>query len=361
MGLTDTFAHPDPVIRQVLDIWLPRFVRGGVSIGDLADTVDRMSSWDDWGPEWSATARSFERDAEQFEQDGRVGAATAAWDRAFRCHHLSYFLSLDDEEAHEAGLRAMLAAYERARPNMQPAVEKVEIAGPDGLRMVGLLSLPEQRPAPVVIVLPGLDSTKETRHGSRATWTARGIAALSLDGPGQGEAGLWSTTRPDYEVAISAAIDWIEGRPDLDGSRVGLFGSSLGGYYAARAAALEPRVTAAVENCGPYDWGACWDGLPEVTRKAFTHHSGAADMAEAGRLAEAYTLDGVMGRMDRPLMVVHGGLDPLIPPEQGARIADESAGETVFNLVERGNHGVNDRSHRWLPDAVEWLSAHVTG
>ena len=37
---------------------------------------------------------------------------------------------------------------------------------------------------------------------------------------------------PDYEAPVAAVIDWIETRDDVDTGRVGLWGVSLGGYYA---------------------------------------------------------------------------------------------------------------------------------
>lgn len=147
----------------------------------------------------------------------------------------------------------MLSCHDRALPGLEPAVERFEVPERGEVaRIVGLLSVPKgvERP-PVVIILPGLDSTKETRHGGRGGWLRRGMAVLSMDGPGQGEASLWSKIRPDYELALGAMIDWIESRPDLDGGRVAVIGSSLGGYYAARSAAFEPRVRATVASCGP--------------------------------------------------------------------------------------------------------------
>lgn len=352
-------THPDPVIQEVIDTWLPRFLRGGIALGDISATIARMRSWDDWGREWMATAAVHEVLGEAAENAGRGAAATAHWEDAARCHHLAYFLSVRDRELHDAGLARMLACYDRALPGMRPGVEKVTIEGTGGLRMVALLSVPAPG-SPVLIVLPGLDSTKETRHFARGGWMRLGFAVLSLDGPGQGEASRWSTARPDYEVAVGAAIDWIESRPDLDAGRVGLFGSSLGGYYAPRAAALEPRVRATIANCGPFDWSECWDGLPLVTREAFAHYAGARDADHARRLAAGYTLDGVMGNLNRPLLVVHGSEDPLIPWEQGRRIADEAAGPAEFLLVEGGNHGVNNLSYRWIPYAQDWMVAQLS-
>jgi 2,6-dihydroxypseudooxynicotine hydrolase len=63
------------------------------------------------------------------------------------------------------------------------------------------------------------------------------MATLSLDGPGQGEAGYDLPLRPDYEVAAAAALDALAARDDLDLERVGAMGVSLGGYHAPRAAA----------------------------------------------------------------------------------------------------------------------------
>lgn len=351
-------THHDPVVQEVLDIWLPRFLNGGIAIGDIVATLRHVDTWDDWGPAWSTTASQHEQIARDAASQGHAHAESTAWEDAARCHHLAYFLSVGDTERHEAGLRRMIDCHDRARPLMRPEVEKVTITGSNGLKMVALLSSPGPG-APVLIVLPGLDSTKETRHSSRAAWMALGFAVLSLDGPGQGESSLWSTARPDYEVAISAAIDWLESRPDLDATRIGLMGASLGGYYAPRAAARDNRVAATIANCGPFDWSECWDVLPVVTRDAFVHYSGSDDVDSAFAKAQEFTLDGVIGDLDRPLLVVHGSDDPLIPWQQGERIAAGASGPSEFLLVEEGNHGVNNLGYRWLPYAKEWLVRHV--
>ncbi|MFC2177036.1 alpha/beta hydrolase family protein [Actinomycetota bacterium] len=360
MSYATDFAHPDPIVREVIDVWLPRFLGGGISIGDLTNTLRRVETWDDWGREWMATGDIHETRATEAAAAGRTRTAAEAWETAARCHHLAYFLSVREPAIHDEGLERMLACYGRAMPGLVPAVEKVTIEGPDDLRMVALLSV--VRPgAPVVIVLPGLDSTKETRHSARGGWMSRGFSVLSLDGPGQGEASRWSAARHDYEWAITATIDWLEAHPDIDASRIGLFGSSLGGYYAPRAAALEPRITAVVGNCGPFNWAECWEVLPAVTREAFAHYARASDLADARRLAEDFTLEGVMEHLDRPLLVVHGDEDPLIPWQQGRRIVEEAGGPAEFVLVAGGNHGISNLRYRMVPLVHDWMVEHVIG
>lgn len=353
-------THHDPVVQEVLDIWLPRFLNGGIAIGDIVATLRNVDSWEEWGSAWSATAEIHEQLARDAASQGHARASSTAREDAARCHHLAYFLSVADAETHESGLRRMVECHDQARPLMQPAVEKVTITGADDLKMVALLSSPGPD-SPVLIVLPGLDSTKETRHSSRAAWMALGFAVMSLDGPGQGESSLWSTARPDYEVAISAAIDWLETRADLDAGRIGLMGASLGGYYAPRAAACDDRIAATIANCGPFDWSECWDVLPVVTREAFVHYSGSGDVDSALAKAREFTLEDVIEQLESPLLVVHGSDDPLIPWQQGERIAERASGPSEFLLVEQGNHGVNNLSYRWVPYAKEWLVANVIG
>ena len=130
---------------------------------------------------------------------------------------------------------------------------------------------------------------------------------------------------------------------------------SLSGYYAPRAAAFEPRITAAVGNCGPYNFGECWDLIPQVTREAFVHYSGAADEAEGRGIASTLNLEGVASQITSPLLIVHGERDPLIPWKQGQRIADEASGPTTFVLIEGGNHGVNNLPFESGPVILDWV------
>lgn len=356
-----TLSHPDPIVQEALDIWTARFLAGGIGLGDIHHTLQRISTWADWGPEWTKVAAAHEQRAIEADEQGRGRSAVEAFLTAAKYYHLAYFLSVDDEDLHLYGMDKMIECHDRVLDRQRPRVEKVEIPFADG-PLLGLLSVPEtDGPAPVVIVLPGLDSTKETRHSGRGALLSRGLAVLSLDGPGQGEMSKTLPLRHDYEVAVTAAVDWIETRPELDAGRVGVNGSSLGGYYACRAAAFEPRIVATVANCGPYDWGDVWDDLPVVTRGAFRQYSHSSSDEEARDKAQALTLAGVAERIESPLMVIFGKKDPLIPWQHGQRVVDEARGETVFLTVDEGGHSVNDFPYLVRPVANDWLAGKLGG
>ncbi|MGI9606005.1 MAG: alpha/beta hydrolase family protein [Acidimicrobiales bacterium] len=346
--------HPDPLVREVLETWTPRFLSAGIPIGELARTVERVDTWDDWAKEWLSTGALHDARGDDLAAAGHIDSATTAWMLACSCYHVGYHVAIRDHDLHEHGLSKMLEIHDKALPHMRPAVTKFELgAGED--RIVGLLSTPASSPAPVVLLLPGLDSTKETRHAARGAWVARGFAVVSVDGPGQGEASRWSTIRPDYNVAVSAVIDWIEQQDELDHNRIAIIGVSLGGYYAPLAAAYDSRIAAAVGNCGPYNWAECWNLIPQVTREAFIHYSGSQNQADALEIAAKMTLEGVAEKISCPLLIVHGERDPLIPWEHGKRIVDEASGPAEFVLVEGGNHGANNLPFESFPVMRDWV------
>lgn len=359
-ALTRTILHPNPQVQEVLDIWAARFLHSGIPLGDLTGTVDRVGTWSDWGPAWQETAKIHEEMGERALEEGRTISAVASFINASKAYHLSYFLSVDDEEAHLHGMGKMVECHDRVLPYMEPRVEKISIPFPEA-DLLGLLSVPSgEGKAPLVIVLPGLDSTKEQRHGGRGPLLRRGMAVLSLDGPGQGEMSTKLPIRHDFEVAVSAAIDALEAHPRIDNSKVGLIGASLGGYYACRAAAFEPRVTAAVANCGPYNWIDCWDELPRVTRDAFRKYSWSADEDEAREKAKALDLTGVAEKIGQPLVVVHGMLDPLIGVDHAQRIADE-AQDALLITVDDATHGVSNLGYKHEPMVNDWMAEQLGG
>src|SRR3546814_19317611 len=141
------------------------------------------------------------------------------------------------------------------------------------------------------------------------------MATLTVDGPGQGESEALPI-EPAFEKVAAAILDWLERRDDVDGRRVGAVGISLGGYYAGRAAAYEPRLRAATSVGGPSDFGAAFPSMPLLSRQAFRIRSHSPTLEAAAEAALALTLRDAPPLIQRPFMIVFGTADRLIPVAQ---------------------------------------------
>ena len=335
-----------------MDNWAPRFVSQGVDANDFARTTSRIETWDEWLPAWVETGDEHRGLAEEAEALGRTTSAGEAWVRAALAYHFAKFVWIVDvDQNHETTVKAREALY-AAHRLLDPSAERVEIPW-EGATLVGNLRGP--RDAPLVVLIPGLDSTKEEFFHWEEVFLRRGLATFSLDGPGQGESGFHTHIRGDYEVAVGAALDALDWPQP-----VGAAGVSLGGYYAPRAASAEPRIRAVAGVSGPYDFGECWDGLPGLTRETFLHHSGAADDEDARRKAHELSLAGVLARLEQPALLVTGKLDRVIPWEQTERIALEAPNAELV-LYEHGNHVCNNLPYRYRPLVADWLAERLAG
>jgi pimeloyl-ACP methyl ester carboxylesterase len=214
--------------------------------------------------------------------------------------------------------------------------------------------------APLVVLIPGLDSTKEEFFHWEDVFLTRGMATLSVDGPGQGETGYQMPIRPDYEATVAAILDAVSAhvQGDVDLERVGAAGVSMGGYYAPRAAAFEPRIRAVAGVSGPYDMGAHWDALPSLTRETLQHHTGAGSPEEARAKAGELSLEGVAERIAQPCLVITGRHDRLIPWEDTKRIADEAPNAT-WVLYDDGNHVCNNIPYKYRPLVGDWMAEQL--
>jgi pimeloyl-ACP methyl ester carboxylesterase len=349
---------PDERIEAAVANWAPRFTSQGVDPNDFVRVTSALERWDDWLDAWCANGDAHAELAREAEDRGRALTAGQAWVRAALSYHFAKFVWMLDMDRHRSAADRSVAALRNAHRLLDPTAERIEVPFEDGV-MVGNLRRPvgSERP-PLVLLLPGLDSTKEEFFYWEDVFLARGMATLSLDGPGQGETGYHTIIRADYEVGPIAMLDHLAARDDLDVQRVGAIGVSLGGYYGPRTAAFEPRVRAVCAIGGPHTFGEVWDGLPSLTRETFVHHSGAKDADEARSIASSLTLDGVLPKVTQPLLVIFGKLDRLIPYQQAERVAAE-APDAELVMYPDGNHVCNNIPYRYRPLAGDWMAERL--
>src|SRR5437879_635229 len=236
--------------------------------------------------------------------------------------------------------------YSDALPLIRPPGERVAIDFSDR-QLFGVLRKPKESNCPVVVMAPGLDSTKEELHAYEDAFLNRGIAVLAIDGPGQGEAEYEIPICGDYERAARAACDWIEKRADLDAAKIAMWGVSLGGYYAPRATAYEKRIKACIALSGPFEWKEIWVALPLLTREAFRVRSHCASEADALRHAAKLSMKEAAAKIACPIFIVTGREDRLVPASHAERLAKGVSGPVELLIVEDGGHNANNRPYRY--------------
>jgi dienelactone hydrolase len=205
---------------------------------------------------------------------------------------------------------------------------------------------------PCLICMGGLDSIKDEMWFMQAHGALqRGISVLMIDGPGQGGTLRRHkiTTRHDSEVPIGKCIDYLETRPDVDPKRIAVCGSSLGGYYAARAGSYEPRLAAAISH------GAIWS-IPDLWSNADENHGladhikwvfGTNTLKEAMAKAAPFTLEGALENMKCPYLIVHGGYD-VLGVSQAQRVYDyavEKGVNATLRFVNEDETGAEHCQH----------------
>jgi len=275
---------------------------------------------------WQNMAEKLCGLAEEDEAAGRMFSAGEKYKRA-----ANYLLTCERLQAH--GAPGRVALYQRFEEIFSKGIalagdncERVRIPYGDSF-LSGLMVRAENTsgPAPVLLQVNGLDSTKEMMYlvGMPAWLAKRGVSSLIIDQPGTGDAlrlrGL--TARFDSEHWASRVVDWLETRADVDPKRIGMEGISLGGYYCPRAVAFEPRFAMGVVWGANHDWR-------DVQAKRMAREGnlpvphywehvcwvwGAKDMDDFMRIAQDVHLDGVLDRIKVPFLVTHGEKDSQIP------------------------------------------------
>jgi 2,6-dihydroxypseudooxynicotine hydrolase len=293
--------------------------------------------------------------------EGRLRSGGEHLAQAAAYYHFAKFVFVEDVDQMRAAHQRAVAAYTDALPHLDPPGRRVEIPF-ENATLVAVVRTPAgDGPFPVVLMIPGLDSTKEEIRSTEQTFLDRGLATFSVDGPGQGEAEYDLKIRGDWGPVTEVLYDAIGEQPDLDRERLGVWGVSLGGYYSVRVmAALGARATAGVSLAGPFNFGECWDGLPPLTRDTFRVRSGTASDEDARAVANTLDLSQVAGDVAAPMLLVFGKQDRLIPFQQAEKAHAAVPGSELL-MLEEANHGCADYSPWHRPRTADWLAHHLGG
>ncbi len=320
-------------------------LENGGKIGEVVDMcqpiLDAAANGDDAGTgeflvEWVRKADTLVELAQEDLANGRKFSAGNKLKRAS-----IYYVTAERMQGHGhpgrmETYKKALAAFAEGTRYVRDNIERVEIPYANGKKLSGLLTLAEgQGRRPLVVFCNGLDSCKEMLWlgGFPYALAKRGISCLCVDQPGTGEALRLEEIPATYasEEWASAWVDWLVEQPCVDPKRIGMTGISLGGHFAPRAVAFEPRFAS----------GACWGAnhnWAEVQHKRLKREGenpvphywnhvmwvfGSRDMDEFFEKAKGMNLNGVMERIKVPFLVTHGAQDRQISVDYAQQSFDQ--------------------------------------
>lgn len=268
--------------------------------------------------------------------------------------------------------RRSIECYDSVRRLAPNSIEHVGIETPVG-RVHGNLHLaPTGNPAPCVFYIPGCDMTKEMYpHPLMNHALMRGLHLFSFDGPGMGESNVFGThlTVTNFERAVSAAVDYLSARPEVQADQIVLYGQGFGSYWGMRAVAVEPRFRAAALT------GASWVDLRYLMewdspryKRLFAHLMRAPSEAALDNWVREMELSELFDRIDTPTLLMAGEYDPRAPLETleaSFRKLERTAELWVF--ADRAHLFALRQGHvpEWNGDvhllATDWLADRLSG
>ena len=334
----------------------------GADIGEVTSTASQIPDGDKtaWYSEWRALAERIHADADRSAAEGHHVSARESYLRASNYYRLCEFYlrvgPADDPLVREVG-QLSVDCFARAAQLMNSAPERVSfpyenttLPGwwiPADLGTAHPTGGDPDGPRPTLLFHGGFDSTEEELYFSGGAAAARrGYHVLAFAGPGQGSAlrDQKLLFRPDWEAAVTPAVDWLLARPDVDPDRIALMGMSFGGLLAPRAAATEHRVAALIAYDGLYSFAdslyrgvglevmelvgedlVTSDTKANALLEEFTSSKaqtfgpifqwgmwvlGADSMATVLRAVAPYTLEGYAPLVTCPTLVLDGENDP---------------------------------------------------
>ena len=337
---------------------------GGAEIGEInrigLRLKDRIGDDDAWFAEWAREARDVESRGHACIAEGRMASGAQYLQRASAYYHVGErFLQPKSKEGLDAYMRGVDCLREAARHIRRPRLEHVEI--PYGGTSLPAIYVHAERAngrpvGPSMVFFDGLDVTKEIQYFKGvADLAARGISCLIVDGPGNGESirfrGLY--LRPDTEHYATPVFNYLAARPDVDEKRIGVMAISLGGYYAPRAAAFDPRYACCIAWGAQWDYQKIWRDRFERLARADTPSLSVAHQHIAWVLnaisqedvlkrLEPFKLDGVVQKIACPFLMLHGEGDEQIPLAEAQKCFDAVGSRTktmkIFTREEGGYH-----------------------
>ena len=337
----------------------------GYNSYDLKRVFDRAKSTQMMTAAWATVAKEIEGRAQYWLGRGAKSAALALFERAMLLYGRAHYSITGNPDRRRKYLTKVTQCRNRVAALSSHHIEHV-VLPLEQSNIYGLFeSSPDARKAPCVILLSGMDMFKENWHRFMAgNVLPRGWTGFTLDGPGQGESLTHGVTMTldNYDRAISAAIDWLSQRPEVDASRIVIMGSSMGSWWGTHALSTESRIKALAANMPCL---ADKSILLNQAQPSFVTNlmamTGLPSYDEISAFAAKMSLKDIARKVNIPYLIVTGENDELTTLEGTREIYDLIPGPKELWVYQHEFHPIGPPSNEWLNASMDWLQIAVDG
>jgi dienelactone hydrolase len=322
---------------------------------------DRVGDDDAWFEEWTRMGDKVAARGRDAQIAGHRLTAAACFMRASRYYQTGErFIHPRSPRSMGVYAESVKIFKDAAAVIRHPRIEPVEVPY-ENTSLPALLVHPDAAAgalhrSPCMVFFDGFDVTKELQYGyGVADLAARGIGCLIVDGPGNGESVRFRNLPliAETERYATPVYEYLAARREFDAARIGVMALSLGGYYAPRAASLEPRFACCVAWGAQWDYHAIWaKRLDELATGKVLSLSvppehlqwvlGVTSQTAALEKLKGFRLDGIVQKMRCPFLLLHGEGDEQIPLSLAqkcfAAVGSKHKTLKVFSREEGGFH-----------------------
>lgn len=229
----------------------------------------------------------------------------------------------------------------------QAEYEEVSFITKDGLTLAGWLIKPDHsgKNVPAIVICHGLGANKSDFTDLAVFLARRGYLVLAFDFRAHGNSEGSRTSLGYHEQKdVSAALNYLSSRPEVDQDRIGIFGFSLGGSTAILAAAETKKFRAIAAD-------SAFTSLRDQARQAITgfYHLPAFPFVNLSVLGyelyfqtrvENIAPESVIGTIaPAPVLIIAGEGDDMIPAENGRRLYRAAQEPKELWVIPVGGHG----------------------
>jgi pimeloyl-ACP methyl ester carboxylesterase len=339
---------------------------GGGDFFEILKTVSQIKPADkeEWYKSWNDLAHRKREQAKSELEQAHVYTASSLFLKASNYYRMAdFYLSLDDPRELPT-YDKIVNCFKNAWVGFDHPIQEINIKFQgESFPAYFLKSGKETKRAPTVILMGGADSVKEEKYfGGALSCIKRKMNCLLVDGPGQGFPlrHLKRYLIHDYEKFVSAVVDELEKREDVDSKKIAYVGTSLGGYFAGRAAAFEERLAAVVM------WGACYDVLSDIynyfppIRERIRAILGVKNDDEVKEKLREFNLSGLVEKIRCPLLIIHGEDDYICSPTAVQKVFSQAKCEkklVMYKKDELGSlHSQHDNADEVSSLVFDWLA-----